>query len=49
MSFGPSESVSPRPTVRDARLVRFLHSVAAVGVVHLTNTAKAADGRDLPD
>lgn len=38
--FGPTESVSPRPTVREARLVRFLRSVAGVGVAHLANTRK---------
>jgi hypothetical protein len=38
--FGPTESVSPRLRVREARLVRFLRSVAGGGVAHLANTGK---------
>ena len=38
--FGPTELVSPGPTVREMRLVRFLRSVAGIGVARPANARK---------
>jgi hypothetical protein len=38
--FGPTESVSQWPIVREARLLRFLRLVAGVGLAHPANNRK---------